>query len=135
MADPDYPLVLSAGERRSFTANTIFRGPEWRKRDPSGALRMSTADAADLGLADGDPAKLTTKRGSARVVVEISPMMRAGHILIPNGLGVTEHPDAAVVGVAPNELTTSDHRDPVAGNPYHKHVPARVARLEVGSSA
>ena len=31
--DPEFPLVLTAGERRSFTANTIFRDPAWRKRD------------------------------------------------------------------------------------------------------
>jgi hypothetical protein len=29
-------------------------------------------------------------------------------------------------GVAPNELTASDHRDWLAGTPFHKHVPARI---------
>ncbi len=33
-----YPLVLSAGERRSFTANDIFRDPTWRKRDAEGCV-------------------------------------------------------------------------------------------------
>ena len=65
-ADPDWPLVLSAGERRAFSANTIFRDPAWRKRDVSG-LRVSPADAALLGLADGDRARLTTPRGTAEV--------------------------------------------------------------------
>lgn len=125
-SDPDYPLVLSAGERRSFTANTIIRDPTWRKRDPDGALRVSPADAAVIGLADGDRALLTTKRGSASVVVEVSPMMRAGHISLPNGLGVMAVPGDSAVGVAPNDLTSSDHRDPIAGTPYHKHVPARL---------
>ena len=64
-ADPDWPFVLSAGERRAFSANTIFRDPEWRKRDVSG-LRVSPADAARLGLADGDRARLTTPRGVGR---------------------------------------------------------------------
>ncbi|HZA86952.1 MAG TPA: molybdopterin dinucleotide binding domain-containing protein, partial [Acidimicrobiales bacterium] len=107
-------------------ANTIIRDPAWRKRDPGGALRISDADAAALGLAAGDAALLATKRGSARVTVEISPMMRAGHISLPNGLGVTETPGEQPVGVPPNELTSSDHRDPIAGTPYHKHVPARL---------
>ncbi len=128
-ADPDYPLVLSAGERRSFTANTIIRDPAWRKRDADGALRISTADADAIGLADGDPALLTTKRGSARVVVEVSRMMRAGHISLPNGLGTTASPGDGPIGIAPNDLTSSDHRDPVAGTPYHKHVPARLELL------
>jgi anaerobic selenocysteine-containing dehydrogenase len=133
-ADPAFPLVLTAGERRSFTANTIFRDPAWRKRDGSGALRVSAADAEALGLADGDAAVVTTKRGSAQVVVEISPMMRAGHISLPNGLGVTATPGESAVGVAPNQLTSSDHRDPIAGTPYHKHVPARLEPLAAGAT-
>jgi anaerobic selenocysteine-containing dehydrogenase len=128
-ADPEFPLVLTAGERRAFTANTIFRDPAWRKRDAAGALRVATGDAEALGLADGDAAMLTTRRGRARVVVEVSPMMRAGHISLPNGLGVTPSPGEPAVGVAPNELTSSDHRDPIAGTPYHKHVPARLEPL------
>jgi anaerobic selenocysteine-containing dehydrogenase len=124
--DPEFPLVLTAGERRSFTANTIIRDPAWRKRDPGGALRVSEADAAALSLTGGDVAVLTTKRGRAQVVVEISPMMRAGHISLPNGLGMAHTPGDELVGVAPNELTSSDHRDPIAGTPYHKHVPARL---------
>jgi anaerobic selenocysteine-containing dehydrogenase len=130
-SDPEFPLVLSAGERRSFTANTIFRDPTWRKRDAAGALRISSSDADVLGLGDGDAAVLTTKRGSAQVTVEITPMMRAGHVSLPNGLGVSETPDDGIVGVGPNELTSSDHRDPIAGTPYHKHVPARLEPLPV----
>ena len=125
-SDPEFPLVLSAGERRSFTANTIFRSPEWRKRDRDGALRVSEADAEAIGLADGGRATITTRRGKAEVLVEISPMMRRGHVSLPNGLGLTRTPDASPVGVSPNELTSSDHRDPIAGTPFHKHVPARV---------
>jgi anaerobic selenocysteine-containing dehydrogenase len=128
-ADPDFPLVLTAGERRSFTANTIIRDPAWRKRDPNGALRVSDTDAAALGLSDGDTAVLTTHRGRAHVIIETSPMMRPGHVALPNGLGVTHAPGADVVGVAPNELTSSDHRDPIAGTPYHKHVPARLEAI------
>jgi anaerobic selenocysteine-containing dehydrogenase len=124
--DPEFPLVLTAGERRSFTANTIIRDPAWRKRDPNGVLRVSQADAAALGLADGDQALLTTARGSARVQVDVSPMMRAGHVALPNGLGVSHAPGDDAVGVAPNQLTSSGHRDPIAGTPYHKHVPARL---------
>ncbi|NHA01117.1 hypothetical protein G5V59_17880 [Nocardioides sp. W3-2-3] len=37
----EFPLVLSAGERRSFTANVIIRNPQWRRRDADGALRIS----------------------------------------------------------------------------------------------
>jgi formate dehydrogenase len=125
-SDPEFPLVLSAGERRSFTANTIFRDPSWRKRDATGALRISDADATALSLAAGDEALLTTARGTVRVEIEVSPMMRQGHISLPNGYGVTPTPGERAVGIAPNELTSTAHRDPIAGTPYHKHVPARL---------
>jgi anaerobic selenocysteine-containing dehydrogenase len=120
----EFPLVLSAGERRSFTANTIIRDATWRKRDAGGALRVSAHDAAAAGVATGDVALLTTERGSARVQVEVSEMMQPGHMSLPNGMGLDEGGER--VGVAPNELTTGGHRDWIAGTPWHKSVPARL---------
>jgi anaerobic selenocysteine-containing dehydrogenase len=120
----EFPLVLSAGERRSFTANTIIRDPAWRRRDPDGALRISPADAERLGLVTGAPARVVTAKGAAEVPVEVTDMMQPGHISLPNGLGVG-HPSGGK-GVAPNELTSLDLRDWLAGTPWHKYVPARV---------
>ncbi len=129
-ADPaEFPFVLSAGERRSFTANTIFRDNSWRKKDVDGALRVSAMDAERLGLTDGGRARVTTNRASVEVTVEISPMMRSGHISLPNGLGVGTSDDRR--GTAPNELTDSQHRDPIAGTPFHKHVPAKLEAVAV----
>ena len=126
-SNASFPLVLSAGERRSFTANTIFRDNTWRKKDVDGALRMSPGDAERFGLIHGGKARLTTARASVHVVVEVSDMMREGHISLPNGLGVGTSDD--MKGVAPNELTDNTHRDWIAGTPFHKHVPARVEAL------
>ncbi len=131
--DPEFPFVLSAGERRSFTANTIMRDPTWRKRDAHGALRLAPADAGALGVEAGDRLRITTRRGEAVATVELDDAMQPGHIALPNGLGL-DYPGEGggdlVTGVAPNELTASDHRDPLAGTPYHKHVPARLERVD-----
>jgi anaerobic selenocysteine-containing dehydrogenase len=131
-ASAEFPFVLSAGERRSFTANTIIRNPEWRRKDRSGALRMNPGDAERVGVADGGRVRLSTRRGSAEVTVEVSDRMQPGHISLPNGLGL-DFPDAAgarvTTGVAPNDLTRSEDRDWVAGTPWHKHTPARVEAL------
>ena len=43
-------------------ANTIIRDSQWRKRDNRGALRMSDADAAQLGITTGDTVRLSTRR-------------------------------------------------------------------------
>ena len=127
--DPEWPFVLSAGERRSFTANTIMRDPTWRKRDPSGALRVSPGDAVRLGLVDGGRARLSTRRGGGEVTLEVDDRMQDGHLSLPNGLGL-DHPaedgHTVVTGLAPNELTSASDRDPFAGTPWHKHVPARL---------
>jgi hypothetical protein len=58
--------------------------------------------------------------------------MLSGRISLPNGQGV-DYPDEAgrpvLTGVAANELTSLARRDPLAGTPWYKHVPARVEAL------
>jgi anaerobic selenocysteine-containing dehydrogenase len=127
-SDPDYPFVLSAGERRSFTANTIIRDPAWRKKDAAGALRLSPGDAARLGLADGGKVRVETRRAVVVVDVEVTPVMQDGHVSLPNGMGLVYAADGveSIAGVAPNELTASDDRDAIAGTPWHKSVAARL---------
>ena len=52
-----------------------------------------------------------------------------GHVTLPNGGGLW-YPDREgqefLHGVPPNELTSSEDRDWVAGTPFHKFVPARL---------
>jgi anaerobic selenocysteine-containing dehydrogenase len=130
LVDPAFPFVLSAGERRSFTANTIIRDPAWRKTDGGGALRMCPEDAASLGVNSGDRVRLSTRRDSVVASVEVSDRMQRGHVSLPNGLGLS-YPGASgeeTTGIAPNELTSGEDRDPFVGTPWHKHVPARVER-------
>jgi formate dehydrogenase len=125
----EFPIVLSAGERRPYTANDIFRDPSWRKRDADGALRVSVEDAAALGLVDGGRVRITTAAGSAEATVEISAAMLAGHASLPNGFGldfVEDDGSTRIPGVAPNALTSAGWRDAYAGTPWHKHVPARI---------
>ena len=132
-ATAEFPFVLSAGERRSFTANTIIRDPSWRRKDYDGALYINPDDAARLNLGDGSSAKLATAVGAMDVVVELNDRMRRGHISLPNGLGLL-YPDAdgndKPTGVAPNELTPLGLRDKYAGTPWHKSVPASLEAID-----
>ena len=128
-ASDAYPFVLAAGERRTNTANTIYRDPSWRKKDVHGALRMSPGDGKRLGVETGGRVRITTKRGSADAIVEINDTLREGHITLPNGYGL-EYPNAegvrTVHGTPPNELTSGEDCDWLALTPWHKHVRARV---------
>jgi anaerobic selenocysteine-containing dehydrogenase len=128
-SDPSFPFILMAGERRSSTANTIVRNPAWRAKDHDGALRMSPVDAQLLGVVNGGRVRITTRRGSAEATVEISDRLQPGNVSLPNGNGLSypdENGSVVLHGVAPNELTASDHRDWLAGTPFHKHVAARL---------
>jgi anaerobic selenocysteine-containing dehydrogenase len=128
----EFPFVLAAGERRTSTANTIFRDAAWRKKDMAGALRIHPSDADRLGVVEGGRVKIFTQRGSVETIAELSETLQPGYISLPNGQGlssVNEHGDLVLTGAPANELTSFETRDPIAGTPWHKHVPARVELL------
>jgi anaerobic selenocysteine-containing dehydrogenase len=131
-ADAQYPLFLSAGERRTETSNTSIRDSGWNKKADFGTLRASPFDAAAIGATDGEWVRVITKRGEALAPLEISFEMQAGHISLPNGLGIDyPQPDGSMVrkGVSLNELTSTADRDPFVGTPWHKRVAARIEKV------
>lgn len=129
----EFPFLLSAGERRTYTANTIFTNPEWRKKDREGALYINPEDAARLNLGDGSSARITTQRGTVDVLVEMNDRMMRGHMSLPNGMGLLypdENGELRATGTSPNELTWSSLADEYVGTPWHKTVPARVEAID-----
>jgi anaerobic selenocysteine-containing dehydrogenase len=130
LTSAQFPFVLAAGERRAFTANTIMRDPEWRKRDGVGALRISPDDASELQVQPGDLVRVVTATGSITAPVEVTDTLQRGNVTLPNGMG-TDYPSNGSrrsAGSSPNELTSTGagFQDPFVGTPYHKHVPARL---------
>ena len=129
VVDPDFSLVLIAGERRAYNANQIYRDPAWRKTDRDGALRMHPDDVRRFGLEDGGVAVCESSRGRIPVRVASDDAIQPGVVTLPHGYG-QEYPDASgarrVVGPVLNELTDASHRDPLTATPYHKQVRVRV---------
>lgn len=132
--DPDFPLVLAAGLRTQWTANTIQRDPAWRKgRGPHCALNLSPDDAGALGITAGERVRLVTRRGALELPAAIDKRLQPGHVWVPNGFGA-RYPRAGdgaleAAGVNLNELTAADERDPFTGCPQHKYTLCRVERL------
>ena len=129
LTSAEYPFVLSAGERRDYTANGIYRDINWKKKDLEGALKMSPEDADSLGVETGSSVKIKTNRGEAMAVVEVSERMQSGHMSIPNGGGLTNglrSNQPETIGVPANQLTDSNYKDFLAGTPWHKYVPAQI---------
>lgn len=137
-SNDEFPLVLLAGERRSFNANTIYRQEQWRKRDPDGALKIHPQDAAGQGLQDGDWVSCKSVRGEVTARLQLSDEMRRGVVSLPNGYGMEEPADNGdrpkKTGPALNQLTSADHCDAIAKTPFHKFVPVRVRLLEPRAS-
>jgi len=125
----DYPLVLVAGERRAYNANTLYRNPQWRKSDPAGALRIHPRDAEQFHLGDGDQATCESERGSVTVQIKVCDTMRQGVVSLPHGYGL-DYPDAngerKAHGPLINLLTDAKHCDPLTATPFHKYVPVRL---------
>ncbi len=129
LPDAARPLVLLAGERRSYNANQIFRDPAWRRVDRDGALRMHPDDARALGLVDGGRALCSTDGGELAVTIELDDALRPGMVTLPHGYG-QRYRGGAPHGPELNRLTVRAHCDPLARTPFHKHVPATVRALD-----
>lgn len=127
--DPDYPLSLINGQRRSHNANQILRPPAWRKTDPDGALRTRADDLTDIGAAPGDWVAVVSKAGRIIARAEIDESLRRGQVALPHGFGMSI-PDGkggrVIHGPRINLLTDAADRDPIAGTPHHKNVPVRL---------
>ena len=111
LTTPEFPIVLSAGERRAYTANDIFRDPSWRKRDADGALRVSIEDAEALGLTDGGRARITTAAAAPRRAWRSARRCcRDTRRCRTDSASTTSTPTAArrSPGVAPNSLTSAE---------------------------
>ncbi len=137
-AESDYPFALAAGQRRMYNANQIFRDPAWRRSDPDGALLVHPLDLAGVDASDGDWLAIESAKGRVVVRSQADDTMRRGQLALPHGYGQA-YPTAdggrLVNGPRVNLLTSGDHRDPIAGTPYHKNVPVRLARATAQEAA
>ncbi len=82
----DYPLLLTSGHSRwtihaSGMGNSILA--ETHRGEPLAVL--STEDAGQRGIADGDLLEIANDRGSARIRTRVSARIRPGQIVIYNG--------------------------------------------------
>ena len=108
---------------------TIQRDPAWRKgKGPHCTLNLSPADAASLGVGDGDRVRVATRRGALELPAQIDGKLMPGHVWMPNGFGMVSA-DGMVQGVNQNEITDAADRDPFTGIPHHRYVRCRVERV------
>ncbi len=127
LASTGYPMLLMAGERTDFNANSIMRNPEWTGGTRACAMRVHPEDAKELGLATGDVARIETDSGSLEVPVDVCDRPARGMVIIPHGFGLVYQGEADGVNV--NALAPARNRDRLAGTPLHRFVPCRVTAI------
>jgi anaerobic selenocysteine-containing dehydrogenase len=124
--DPEFPLVLSAGFRTDNNANSLMRNPAWLGGRRACTARIHPADAAAHDVSDGDTIRVTTTASEVEIEAEVTDTVRPGQVAIPHGFGLDY--EGKAYGVNVNRLTPARNRDPIAGTPYHRYVPCRIAK-------
>jgi len=124
--DSEYPLVLSTGRTlyhyNSATMTMRESGITDKQEDPF--FEISAEDASALGLAEGDWARLVSRRGNLQARAHITDRVFPG--LVWMALHFAEQ--------KVNWLT-HDVGDPLIGTPEYKVSAVRVERLQAGLGA
>jgi len=122
----EYPFVLNTGRllqhwhtgsmtRRSFALDAISPRPEaW----------VNPEDAAELGLGEGDLARVASRRGEIELNIKISHREARGNLFIP-----FHFREAAA------NLLTNDEIDPVGKIPEYKFCAVRIAPVSDAPTA
>ena len=121
-------MILSAGRHSDGGMNTSMRNPgTYRFREPY-TLAVNPEDAERFGFADGETVRVTTKKGSLTIPVEITWQAARGYCMIPHHLGLMY--EGKAYGTHINYLT--DHRDldELTGNAKWRYVPCRVEKVQ-----
>lgn len=132
LAEPAPAMVL-VGRRHVRSNNSWMHNVRvLTKGQNRCTLQIHPDDAARLGIADGSPARVTSRVGEVVIDAECTEVVRPGVVSIPHGFGQnTEGVRLRVAseyrGVNTNLLTDEYRRDPISGNIALNGVPVTVA--------
>ena len=85
LPDDAYPFVMNTGRQlyHWHTGTMTRRASGLDQREPTPTMEISRADAAALGLADGDLARVTSRRNSLVISCRISERVARGQVFVP----------------------------------------------------
>src|SRR5205814_6122110 len=85
LPDHEFPLVLTTGRLYAHwhTLTRTGKAPKLVLREPGPFVEVHPLDAAAAGLADGEPAQLTSRRGTVRLPVRLSDRVPSGLVFVP----------------------------------------------------
>jgi len=116
--DDEYPFSLTTGRvLYHYHTGTMTRKSEGlNERVPENFVEISLRDARTLGIADGGPIEISSRRGKITAVAKISTAAVSGTVFIPFHFAES----------AANQLTNAA-LDPVSGIPEYKVCAVKLA--------
>ncbi|MEV6967133.1 nitrate reductase [Hamadaea sp. NPDC051192] len=122
--DDDYPLLFTTGRTayHFHTRTKTARAPELQHAAPEAWVEISPADAARLGVAEGDLVAVESRRGRMQARARVSGV-REGVVFAPFHYG-----SRAGSGHAANAVTQPTW-DPVSKQPLFKTAAVRLEKL------
>jgi hypothetical protein len=88
------------------------------------AGKLDPEDMAELGFADGQTVRVTTKGGSAEIPIEASWQTSRGYMMLPHHYGLKF--EGETEGVSGGQVFNWDNMDEITGNPCVRFTPCRV---------
>jgi predicted molibdopterin-dependent oxidoreductase YjgC len=121
LPDEQFPFIMNTGRQlyHWHTGTMTRRSAGLDAREPTPTVELSPADATAIGVSDGDPVRITSRRGSIEIGVRLSPRVARGQIFVP-----MHYREACA------NLLTNPVLDPYAGIPEFKVCAVRVEGLD-----
>lgn len=122
-----YPFVLNTGRYRDqwHTMTRTGLSPKLARHRPEPQVEVHPADAARLGLAEGEIARIATAQGESLFRVTLSDGQRPGELFVPIHW-TDQQASGGRAGVLPHPLV-----DPHSGQPGFKATAARIETVAV----
>lgn len=94
-------------------------------------LQMHPDDAHQVGVGDGEKARISSRVGTLDVIVEITKNIRPRVVSLPHGwghnlAGTKMQIASTVSGVNTNVLTDEEQMDPLSGNAVLNGIPVKI---------
>ncbi|MFC4430969.1 nitrate reductase [Citricoccus alkalitolerans] len=132
--DQDYPYRYSTGRTvyHFHTRTKTDRAAQLHRAAPDAWVEMSAADAAELGVVEGDVVRVESPRGHLEAPVRVGHV-RNGTVFAPFHYGYWDTQDPSGTNSqsrhrAANELTLTEW-DPVSKQPVYKVAAVRVTKI------
>jgi formate dehydrogenase major subunit len=123
MPDDAYPMVLTTGRllEHWHTGAMTRRATVLDAIEPEAVAHLSPRDLRQLGVAPGDPVRVTTRRGVIELAARADRDVPPGLVFIP-----------FCYAEAAANLLTNPALDPFGKIPEFKFCAARIERMDVG---